>query len=438
MIMDTQIPETMKLDQDHLRIVAKPGRSRLLGRFIGLSVILLVIGALIWYFRPAGHQNQNTAHHGPGDFSGPVPVAAAIVQKGDVHVLLPALGIATPLATVTVRTQISGQLMQIGFTEGQLVKQGDFLAQVDPRPYQLTLEQDQGQLERDQALLKEAQLDLERYSTLVKQDSIAKQQYDVQASLVQQYMGTVRSDQSQVDSAKLNLIYCHITAPVTGRVGLRQVDQGNYVQTSDTNGIVVITQLQPITVIFTLPEDNIPAILQRMHELAQQGNDKLPVTVFDRADNHKLGTGVLMTIDNQIDTTTGTVKLRAQFDNADEMLFPNQFVNTQLLLDTLHDTPTIPAAGVQRGQPGTFVYLVQSDNTVKIQPITLGPTEGDVVAVTAGLSPGDKVVVDGTDKLRDGAQITLPNEQKPAGPAADATKPPAGQHKHHHDHSGDQ
>ncbi len=425
-MMDTQVPPKVRFDRPKPDYTVVKPKAFPWRPVLWAVAGLIVIGALIWYFRPAG--SPQSAHSGKFGADGPVPVVAAPAQKGDVKVTLPALGTVTPLATVTVHTQIAGLLMQIGFTEGQLVHQGDFLAQIDPRPYQLTLEQDQGQLERDQALLKEAQLDLERYRTLVKQDSIAKQQFDTQASLVQQYEGTVRSDQSQVDNAKLNLVYCHITAPVTGRVGLRQVDQGNYVQTSDTNGIVVITQLQPITVVFTAPEDNIPAILKRLHT-----GEKLQTVLYDRADNTKLATGQLMTIDNQIDTTTGMVKLRSQFDNADEMLFPNQFVNTQLLLDTLHDATTIPTAAIQRGVPGTFVYLVKDDNSVTVRPVTLGPSEGERVAVLSGLAPGDKVVVDGTDKLREGAKITLPAESA-APPVADDNPPdqPAkGQHKHH-------
>jgi multidrug efflux system membrane fusion protein len=324
---------------------------------------------------------------------------------------LTALGTVTPLATVTVKTQIAGQLVQVAFQEGQMVRAGDFLAQIDPRPYQLALSQYEGQLQRDQALLKAAEVDLARYKTLVAEDSIARQTLDTQDALVQQYRGTVETDQAQVNTAKLNLVYCHITAPVTGRVGLRQVDPGNYVQTSDSAGIVVITQMQPITVLFTLPEDNLPAVMKRLHDGAT-----LPTTAFDRAQTAQLASGRLMTVDNQIDVTTGTVKLRAQFDNADEALFPNQFVNVRLLVDSLKNVTVIPTAAVLRGAPGTYVYQVKSDNTVTVRPIKLGPVAGERVAVLSGIEPGEQVVVDGSDKLREGAQVTLPTAKDKAVP----------------------
>jgi multidrug efflux system membrane fusion protein len=311
-----------------------------------------------------------------------------------------------------VRTQINGQLTQIAFTEGQIVNKGDFLAEVDPRPYQNALDQAQGQLAKDQALLKNAQLDFTRYDTLVKQDSISRQQRDTQEYLVRQYEGTVRTDQAQVENAKLNLAYCHIVAPVSGRVGLRQVDQGNYVQVSDANGLVVITQLQPISVLFTIPEDNVPAILTRL-----KGGAKLEVDAYDRGRTTLLAKGTLSTLDNQIDTTTGTVKLRAEFDNADGSLFPNQFVNVQLLVNTLDNSILIPTAAVQRGAPGTFVYVVGADDTVSVRPIKLGPADGQHAAISDGLAVGDKVVVDGADKLREGAKVMAPGPTptKPAG-----------------------
>ncbi len=391
-----------------------------------LALFLAALGGLAWIvLRP--HVGPQTSRRFSGN--GPMPVVAAPVQKGDVPISLAALGTVSPLATVTVKTQIAGQLIEIGFQEGQAVHAGDFLAQIDPRPYQRQLDQYQGQLLRDQALLKEAQINLDRYQRLVAQDSIAKQQLDAQESLTQQYRGTVETDKAQIDTAKLNLTYCHIIAPLTGRVGLRQVDQGNYVQTSDANGIVVITQLQPITVVFTLPEDNLPAVMKRLHAGAT-----LPVTVFDRAQTIQLATGKLTTVDNQIDTTTGTVKLRAQFGNEDGMLFPNQFVNTRLLVDTLHDATVMPIAAVQRGAPGTFVYLVKADHTVTVRPVKLGPVAGDQVAIESGVEAGDQVVIDGADKLREGAEIALPEAAKgdasPARPpgTGDAARP-RGEHK---------
>ncbi len=402
---------------------ARPLRRPLWSRLIWAALAIAVVAGLAWIiFHP--HAAPPPAR---SRFSGgPMPVVAAPAQKGDMPVTLNELGTVTPLATVTVRTQINGQLMRIGFKEGQEVNKGDFLAEIDPRPYQAVLDQLQGQLAKDQALLKNAQIDLARFQKLVEQNSIAVQQRDTQEYLVRQYEGTVKSDQAQIDNAKLNLAYCHIVAPVSGRVGLRQVDEGNYVQVSDANGIVVITQLKPISVIFTVPEDNLPSILKRIGAGA-----KLEVTAYDRSQTTKLATGVLSTLDNQIDVSTGTVKLRAQFDNNDETLYPNQFVNVQLLVDTLHDTVIVPVAAIQRGAPGTFVYVVKPDNTVAVQPVKLGPGDSERVAIVSGLEPDTPVVVDGTDKLKDGAKVEVsapgaapaaqPGQEKPSR----ASKPPA-------------
>jgi multidrug efflux system membrane fusion protein len=390
----------------------------MLRRLGWLALLLLLLAGLAWALRP---RETQTVRGGRFAGAGAMPVAAAPAQKGDMPVTLNALGTVTPLATVTVKTQISGQLVQIGFQEGQMVKTGDFLAQVDPRPYQAALEQMEGQLLRDQALLNNAQLDAARYRRLVQQDSVAKQTLDTTEALVHQYEGTVKSDQGQVDTAKLNLVYCHVVAPISGRVGLRQVDQGNYVQTSDTNGLVVITQLQPITVLFTLPEDSLPEVMKRLH-----AGVPLQVVAYDRSQTTKLATGVLMTVDNQIDTTTGTVKLKAQFPNEDESLFPNQFVNVDLVLNVLHDATIIPVSAVQRGAPGTFVYVVKPDETVTVRPISTGPTDGDRVVVDKGLTVGETVVVDGADKLRDGAKVTMP---KTAGVAGAPAAPNAGSNR---------
>jgi multidrug efflux system membrane fusion protein len=373
---------------------------------LGVLVVLVVIVVLVR--RPA-HEQPAGGRPGAG---APMAVNVAKVDKGDVQVVLNALGTVTPLQTVTVLTQISGILQQIGFQEGQMVKAGDFLAQVDPRPYQAALEQARGTLAKDQALLKDAQLDEERYRKLVAEDSIASQQYDTQAALVRQYQGQVIADQAAVDSATINLNYCHIVSPVTGRVGLRQVDQGNYITpSSTTNGIVVITQLQPISVIFTLPEDSVIQVTQPIHD-----GQKLVATAYDRSNTTKLATGELSTYDNQIDTTTGMFKLRAQFDNPDMRLFPNQFVNIQLLVNTLHDQTIVPSAAIQRGAPGTFVYVVNPDSTVSVKPVKLGVTQGERQAILSGIEPGETVVTDGVDRLRDGAKVILPGAQPaPAG-----------------------
>jgi multidrug efflux system membrane fusion protein len=396
---------------------APPRRRR--GWLIGLVCLALIAGFAWWVYnrpQPAGTQRGSRFGQTP-------PVATAPVQTGDINVTVNALGTVTSLATVTVRSQISGYIMRIAFTEGQFVNKGDLLVEIDSRTYQLALAQAEGNLKRDQALLQAAQLDLERYQNLVKTNAIPRQQLDTQAALVQQDQGLVIADQAQIDTAKLNIAYCHIVAPITGRVGLRQVDQGNYVTANDANGLVVITQLSPISVLFTVAEDNLPAILKRV-----QGGAVLPVTAFNRNATQKLATGQLLTLDNQIDTTTGTVKLRAQFDNSDSALFPNQFVNVQLRVDTLHDSAVVPTSAIQRGAPGTFVYVVNTDatpTTVSVRKVELGPVDGERIAVKSGLKTGERVVTDGADKLRDGIQVTL-HEPGAAAPAP-APNPNAGQ-----------
>jgi len=427
------------MHEPHLS-AAKPTTLR--RRLIWGAALVVVAGAIAWVvLHPKPQNGPPGAPPGAGGGrrafqAGPMPVVAASVAKGNLDVTLNALGTVTPLATVTVKTQIDGQLVEIAFQEGQMVKKGDFLAQIDPRPYQAALEQNQGTLQKDQALLKQAEIDLKRYKTLLAEDSIASQQVDTQDSLVDQYKGQVVTDQANVATAKLNLVYCHITAPVTGRVGLRQVDLGNYVQTSDTSGLVVITQMQPMSVVFTLPEDQLPQVLTQ----TTKGN-KLKVTAYDRAKTLKLADGKLDTIDNQIDTSTGTVKLRALFVNDPEILYPQQFVNIDLQVDTLVDTKIVPTAGVQNGAPGTYVYLIKDDNTVTVRPIKIGPQSGDKVAVLSGLEVGDKVVIDGADKLREGSPVTLPAAgETPAGAGRGGANPPAsadGQPREHHRRSQD-
>lgn len=336
-------------------------------------------------------------------------IVPEVVGKGDIGININALGTVSSLATVTIRSQISGQLVRVAFKEGDEVKKGDLLAEIDSRPYEATLAQAKGQLARDEALLKGAQVDLTRYQGLAAQNAVPRQTLDTQTALVAQDQGTVEADRATVRSAEVNLQYCRIISPLDGRVGLRLVDQGNYVTPGDVNGLVVITQLQPISVLFTVPEDNLQAIAKRI-----QTGAVLPATAYDRSGATKIADGTLQTFDSQIDQTTGTIKLRAQFTNDTRVLYPNQFVNIRLLLDTHKDVTTISTAGVQRGVPGTFVYLVNADSTVSVRPIQLGATEGDHVEVLSGLTPGDRIVIDGADKLRDGAKINVRSEADPA------------------------
>jgi multidrug efflux system membrane fusion protein len=327
------------------------------------------------------------------------------VGKGDVGISLNALGTVTSLATVTIRTQISGYLVNVVFKEGDEVKKGDLLAEIDSRPYEATLAQMRGQLARDEALLKGAQVDLARYQNLAAQNAVPHQQLDTQTALVAQDVGTVEADRAMVRAAEVNLAYTKIVSPLDGRVGLRLVDQGNYVTPGDANGLVVLTQIQPISVLFTVPEDNLPAIARRL-----QAGATLPATALDRSGASKLADGTLQTFDSQIDPTTGTIKLRAIFPNESKALFPNQFVNVRLLLDTHKDVVTMSSAGIQRGIPGTFVYLINADSTVSVRPVKLGATEGDRVEVLSGVQAGDRVVIDGADKLREGAKIVIRSE----------------------------
>jgi multidrug efflux system membrane fusion protein len=394
---------------------------------LGILVFIFVLVRFVHYRQQQHQEEAQVARAGrfrsrPGQQgqANPVAVSVATVASGDITVRIPALGTITPLATVTVKTQISGQLQKILFKEGQLVKEGDPLALIDPRPYEAALAQQEGNLRRDQALLADARLDLKRYQELISQDSVAQQQVDSQRALVDQDVGIVASDEAQIKTAKINLIYCHITSPVTGRVGLRQVDQGNYVTPGDANGLVVITELQPITAIFPIPEDNVTKVMQRLHDGAS-----LVAEAYDRTNSAKLADGKVLTVDNQIDLTTGTVKLRALFDNKDNLLFPNQFVNIQLLVEDLKDQVVMPNAAVHRGAPNgvtaTFVYLVNPDGTVSVKPVTLGVVDGEHVAVTTGVIPGNIVVTEGGDRLRDGATVQLPGTEPAAAPRTAGT-----------------
>ena len=373
--------------------------------------ILAVVAIGIWYYRGARSTSEAGGKAAPGATSTgkgkgaggagmTVPVVVATAQKGNLPVYLIGLGSVTAYNTVTVRSRVDGQIVKVNFTEGQFVHAGDALIEIDPRPYQVQLEQAEGQLAKDQAQLHDVQVDFERYTLLYNEGVIPKQQVDTQQAQVGQFQGAIKADQATIDNAKLQLVYARITAPISGRVGLRLVDMGNIVHASDTTGLLVITQLQPISVIFTLPQDQLQQVLIKL-----RGGGQLPVEAYDRDDLTKIADGKLATIDNQIDPTTGTYKLKSTFSNENNVLFPNQFVNVHMLVDTKKDLVIIPAAAIQRGPQGTYVYVVSGGDTVNIHVVTLAQTTGNNVGISAGINSGDVVVIDGQDKLQDGSKV---------------------------------
>ena len=338
---------------------------------------------------------------------GPTEVVATRVRRGSIGLYTIGLGQVTPIYTVTLKSRVDGQLMRVNFNEGDIVHQGDLLVEIDPRPFEVALEQAEGQLLRDQALLENARVDEKRYEGLLQLNAVPEQQVATQKALVSQYEGVVKSDQGQIDSAKLNLVYCHITAPITGRVGLRLVDPGNIVHATDANGLVVITQLEPISVIFTISEGDLPPVLKKL-----QAGEKLKAEAWDSDNKRKIGQGILKTVDNEIDPTTGTVKLRAEFDNKDNALFPNQFVNVRLLVEEKNNVALVATAAVQMSSDSKYVYLVKPDSTVTVRQITTGVIEGDDSEVISGLNPGDVVVMTGVDKLNENTKVRAQIEGK--------------------------
>lgn len=393
----------------------------------GWLVVLAILGAGVYEFRPQLAQLQKrftqpptaqagSAGRGGGGNKGPsvLPVVATRATRGNIGVYITALGAVTPIYTDTIKSRVDGQLMKVHFKEGDTVHEGDLLVEIDPRPYQAALEQAEGNLIRDQALLENARIDLDRYGSLVKQNAAPEQQYATQKALVTQYEGTIKTDQGNIDAAKVNVAYCNITAPITGLVGLRLVDPGNIVHAADTNGMLVITQMQPISVIFTVSEDQLPPVLQKY-----RAGQALVVDAYDREAMTRIAEGKLTHIDNQIDQTTGTLKLRAEFDNAKNELFPNQFVNVKLLVQEKSGVTLLNTAAVQRNSQNTYVYVVKPDSTVTIRQIETGVSEGDQTEITSGLMPGDEIVMTGVDKLQEGTQVNaaVPGEQ-PSGAKA--------------------
>ena len=408
---------------------------------VGLLVLLIVVGLCWWLWpsaskkaatdEPAGRTSRSgMMRPGFGGSTQPVPVRVSEVKQGDFPIYYKALGTVTALNTINVRSRVGGELVKVYFKEGQMVKAGELLAEIDPRSYQNALLQAEGTLLQNQAQLKNAQVDVQRYRGLYAEDSIAKQTLDTAEALVSQYQGTVKTNQAAVNDAKLNLEFTKIRAPISGRVGLRQLDVGNLVAANDTTALVVITQTEPIVVSFTLPETNLALVLERY-----RGGAKMPVQAWNRGDTKELAVGVLSSIDNQIDITTGTLKFKALFENRDQALFPNQFVNVRLLADTLKNVVLAPTAAIQYGTNGSFVYAMDGDNKVKIRTVKVGATDGDVTVIEDGLKPGDRVVLEGTDRLRDGGAVEVVNDtgEVPAtpvqhlqgGPEADAA-PAAG------------
>ncbi len=403
------------MEEPEKDVIVKPGtRSRFFRRgwITALVIGVLAAGSYALLVNTGKTQSRNAIKERKPPPPA-IPVVAVKAKKSDLNLYIDGLGSVTPLNTVTVRTRVDGELTEVLYREGQIVSRGDLLARIDPRPFEVQLTQAEGQMARDAAQLQNARIDLERFRTLWSQDSIAKQQLDTQEALVRQLEGTIQNDRGQIDSAKLNLLYSRITAPISGRTGLRLVDPGNIVHATDPNGLVVITQLQPITVIFSVPEDNLPQVLARLKTDAH-----LPVEAYDRQMRQKLAVGSLLTVDNQIDPSTGTVRVKAAFPNEKSELFPSQFVNARLHVDTRRGVIVIPAPAIQRGPQGAFVYVVRPDRTVAVRPVTVGDIQEGEASIKTGLQPGELAVVDGADRLREGSRVELRTQSSGPPPKA--------------------